>query len=285
MNTDAMCALRGIVGRSLRQHREKAGYTVGDAARILDCDASKISRMETGHRGIRARDLRELLSEYGAEPELADALVPLTRPRSSAGWWNWHEQAELPAPYLDLVSAEAVAAQMAVWGPSQVPGLLQAEQYMRAVAAADPSVPQECEDAVVAAALDRQRVVLSEQKSPLDVVIGEAALRQRTGGPTAMRIQLCHLSDLAESNPNVTIRLLPFVAGASPAGGAGGFTVLRFGALADIGLVHLDGPRGGACLSAPEAAGDYLRVLGRLQAVALNPERTIRRFQALIRIL
>ena len=56
---------RRLVGGVLRRYRENAGYTLQDAARVLECDRSKISRIETGQRGIRPKELRELLTEYG----------------------------------------------------------------------------------------------------------------------------------------------------------------------------------------------------------------------------
>jgi len=56
---------RRLVGGALRRYRENLGYTLEDAARLLECDRSKISRIETGQRGIRGKELRELLAEYG----------------------------------------------------------------------------------------------------------------------------------------------------------------------------------------------------------------------------
>ena len=52
---------RRLVGRALRRHREGMGYTLDDAARMLECDRSKVSRVETGQRGICGEELRELL--------------------------------------------------------------------------------------------------------------------------------------------------------------------------------------------------------------------------------
>lgn len=60
---------RRLVGGALRQYRENLGYTLDDAAQILECDRSKISRIETGQRGIRGKELRELLAEYGIGEE------------------------------------------------------------------------------------------------------------------------------------------------------------------------------------------------------------------------
>jgi len=51
--TNAPWPRQRLVGSSLRQYRESLGYSLRDAARVLECDVSKISRMETGQRGIR----------------------------------------------------------------------------------------------------------------------------------------------------------------------------------------------------------------------------------------
>jgi len=58
---------RRLVGSALRRYRENFGLDLEDAARVLDCDRSKISRVETGQRGIRAFELRALLTEYGID--------------------------------------------------------------------------------------------------------------------------------------------------------------------------------------------------------------------------
>ena len=283
MNTETVPVTQRLAGWCLRRHRERAGYSLSDAARILDCHPSKISRMECGHRGIRPKEMRELMAEYGADPAVEEALAALARPhRFRTGWWTEYER-QLAPSYVELISAEASASAIAAWGPVQVPGLLQTPGYARVAAAADPSVPADFEAATVTATLDRQRVTLSERGLPVAVVIGEAALRQRTGSPAMMRAQISHLAGLAERCPNVTIRLLPFITGALPTGGAGGFTVLQFGAVPAFCLVHLDGPSGGLCPDSPEAADSYLRVYMQLQALALSPERTVRRLWELAR--
>jgi hypothetical protein len=285
MTTYPMSARQRLVGWCLRQARERAGYDLGDAARVLDCHPSKISRIEVGQRGIRVKELRELLAEYGADGATEETLTALARPgRNDTGWWSEYGGV-LPAPYLELASAEAFASAIAVYAPLQVPELLQVPGYARAAAAADPAVPGEHEASAAAAVVNRQRATLEERATPVDVVIGEAALRHRTGGPIVMRAQLSHLADIAGRSSHVTIRLLPFTAGASPAGGGGGFTVLRFGPAPSLGLVHLAGPSGGLCPGDPQAADGYLRAFEHLQARALKPEHTVRRLWELTRSL
>src|SRR5580692_4634555 len=81
-------ARRRLVGRALRQYREALGYTLDDAARMLECDRSKMSRVETGERGIRGRELRELLAEYGVGDEQQALLELLANPRAGRGWFR-----------------------------------------------------------------------------------------------------------------------------------------------------------------------------------------------------
>jgi len=96
-----------LVGESLRKHREAIGYSMSDAARLLECDTSKISRIETGERGIRPKELRELMAEYGADEATVQTLEALTRSgRAANGWWTDYDKV-LPAPYLELARAEA----------------------------------------------------------------------------------------------------------------------------------------------------------------------------------
>ena len=68
---------RRLVGKALRRHRESSGDTLKDAARFLECDPSKVSRIETGQRGIRSKELRELLDEYGINEPMQAVLTDL----------------------------------------------------------------------------------------------------------------------------------------------------------------------------------------------------------------
>ena len=76
---------RRIVGGTLRRYRENLGYTLDDAARILECDRSKISRIETGQRGIRGKELRELLAEYGIDDQQQAILGAMADPQGARG--------------------------------------------------------------------------------------------------------------------------------------------------------------------------------------------------------
>ena len=128
---------RRLVGGALRRYRENVGYALEDAARTLECDRSKISRIETGQRGIRPKELRELLTEYGVPDREQAALVAIASRGGQRGWWHPYADV-LPGPYLDYVIMESAAAEIMIYEAQVVPGLLQTDDYARAIAAAEP---------------------------------------------------------------------------------------------------------------------------------------------------
>ncbi|MDT0551449.1 DUF5753 domain-containing protein, partial [Streptomyces lonegramiae] len=102
-------------------------------------------------------------------------------------------------------------------------GLLQTEEYARALIGMEH--PREV-DEMVAARLERQRVLEREDPPVLWVVLSEAVLHQEVGGPDVMRGQLARLLEFRD-NPWVNIQVLPFTAGQYPAM-LGSFNLLRF---------------------------------------------------------
>jgi transcriptional regulator with XRE-family HTH domain len=270
-----------LVGCALRRYREGLGYRLSDVARILECDTSKISRIETGQRGIRPKELRELLAEYGADPESQEALLALVGPQTKDGWWEGF-RAVLGSPFRDFLAAENAATALVAYAPLQVPALLQTAEYARAVATADTGVPEDAEELTVTATLTRQQIVLRERGIGLTAVIGEAALRQEVGGEAVLRGQLRHLAELADGRrPQIMIQIVPFTAGAQAAAGCGEFSVLQFGRVPAFGMVHLAGPAGGTYPEDPDAARAYLEAFDGLRVFALDPSQSASKIRQL----
>jgi transcriptional regulator with XRE-family HTH domain len=270
-----------LVGCALRRYREGLGYRLSDVARILECDTSKVSRIETGQRGIRPKELRELLTEYGADPESREALLALVGPKTRDGWWEGY-RAVLGGAFRDFLAAENAATSLIAYAPLQVPALLQTAEYARAVAVADTGVPEEAEELTVTATLTRQQVVLRERGVGFTALIGEAALRQEVGGESVLRSQLRYLAELADGQcPQVIVQVVPFTAGAQAAVGWGEFSVLRFGRVPAFGMVHLAGPAGGTRPEEPDAAGAYIRAFDCLRIFALDPAQSAHKIRQL----
>lgn len=265
----------------LRQFRESHGYKLDDAARILECDRSKISRIETGQRGIRPTELRELLTEYGVDTAAQDTLVTISRPRYANGWWKEYQRV-LPSPYLDFVIAESAASRVYVYAPLQIPELLWTPAYGLAVVAADPEIAEEAEAMAVEAAIAHRGAKLFERQPEFTVILGEAALRQQIGNPAVMRTQLAHLVTLSGSDyPWLTIRIVPFAVGSHAAQGSGAYSILEFSEIPDLGLVHVSGPDGGICLSESSAVEAYTDMFTQTSWLSLSPEQSTQELREL----
>src|SRR5207248_1701121 len=83
---------RRRLASELRRLRELADLTIDDVAEKLECSASKISRIETGHVGVTPRDARELLKLYGIGSDDVEARVQLAREARKKGWWHAYNE-------------------------------------------------------------------------------------------------------------------------------------------------------------------------------------------------
>ena len=280
--TDAPPVRRRLLGAALRRFREQAGFTLEDAARILECDRSKISRIETGQRGVRPKELRELLVEYGVDDTRRDALVTIARQAHQAGWWQSYSHV-LSDAYQDFISLEASAATIWTYEAQLVPGLLQTEGYARAIAFASlVGESQEEREQFVQARLSRQQVLTRDNPLQLWAVLSEGALLQMVGGREVMQAQLRHLIEVGSNQPNVNIQVLPFAAGAHAAT-SGPFAIMKFPEAPDLGVVYLEGQTGGIYLESADEVARYTLVSEHLRASALSTVATVRLIEEVAR--
>jgi transcriptional regulator with XRE-family HTH domain len=263
-------ARRRRLATELRKMRESAGMTCEQVADALECSPSKISRMETGQVSIHPRDVRELLALYRAGEQETAALIAVAREARKRGWW--HEYfGVLPKLHLTFIGLEAEAGRIRTYQPQLVPGLLQTEEYARALTrrAVFRRDPDDTE-MFVAARLQRQRRLLEDDAFALWAVLDEAVIRRVVGGPAVMRPQLAHLLLMAE-RPTVTVQVVPFPAGAHPAM-EGPFTILDFTDSADPDLVYLENLASSLYLEQEEEIALYGKIFEHTVASALGPE-------------
>jgi hypothetical protein len=225
--------------------------------------------METGRIGARPGDVRELLEIYGVTGAEADSLVQLARDARRKGWWHAYGRA-LPPWFEAYIGLESEAARLHDFQPSVVPGLLQTEDYARAVLRGAPSAGcAEDIDLQVALRMRRQAILGQARPPQVQVVLGESVLWVQVGGPAVMRAQLLRLADLA-ARPDLTLQVLPLRAAAhvqpvSP------FTMLEFADPADPTVVYLEHLTGGLLLEDEEQIRCYQAVFDHLRAEALGP--------------
>jgi transcriptional regulator with XRE-family HTH domain len=260
--------LRRKLGIELRRLREAVKMTADEAAEQLELSASTISRSETGKVNVHPRDVDAMLRIYGVTDERKrEALLALARKSRERGWWHAYRNALQP-DVVSFISVEDGANQIRCFQTMLVPGLLQTEDYTRAVAAIFPRPePPEIVERQVEIRQRRQEILRRGDAVPLHVILDESALRRPIGGAKAMRSQLDHILELAEL-PNVTVQISPYEAGAH-AGLGGPFTLFGFAEPMDLAIVHVENQRNFFLIEDEDDIRHYEIVFQRVHKSAL----------------
>ncbi|WP_188116067.1 helix-turn-helix domain-containing protein [Salinispora fenicalii] len=262
-----------MLGAQLRRLRESCGVTREGAGWEIRASESKISRMELGRVGFKERDVADLLTLYGiTDPQERDALLHLARDANSPGWWHRYGDV-LPSWFQAYLGLEAAAALIRTYELQFVPGLLQTEEYARAVVLLGHSRAASAEiDRRVTLRMRRQQVLHGEDPPQLWAVVDEAALRRPIGGAAVMRQQVSALIE-ATRLPNVRLQVVPFAAGGHAAAG-GAFSILRFDDKELPDVVYIEQLTSALYLDKREDLDYYALAMERLCVEAEPPERT-----------
>jgi len=261
------------VSAELRAYRTKAGLTCEQVGEALGVSGSKISRQETGVRGLYADDVSAMLGLYRVPVKKRQELIELVRNGHDPNWWHIHN-ADLHTSWKDVIGFESDAATIINFETMVVPGLLQTPEYTAAMLR---GTDDSRTDGVVAAMAETRmgrHVLLSKRNAPaLVAIIDESILLRPVGGAGVMARQLRHLAERAK-RPNITVRIVPLAAGATPA--LEGPTVLY--ELRDgQSLVYLES-RGSSGFLSEEQAVRRARVgLRKLCAISLAPAESMQR--------
>lgn len=275
MASDQGPIIQGTLLRNeLIRLRKERGLTQQQVAEALEWSASKLIRVEGGGSSITKVDLDALLGEYELTSEDDRArLHALNRGARERAWWDRYKD-EVPALYLRYVGLEAGAAFIRQFQIGFIPGLLQTAAYAEVVTAIASSRPDQVK---LASELRlRRQAELRERSAPPHqyFVLDEAVIRRHIGIKTNRAImpdQLRSVADRAELDELVTVRVIPFDAGAHP-GLIDPFILLEFEAglpdalYLDTELVSGDDPR------VAERSVDF----EKLVEVALSPVESVK---------
>jgi len=266
--------LRMILARQLQALREKAGMNYDQAARAIYSSEWTIRRMERAEGGLKPLTVKSLLQAYGiTDPGEIEAFLGLARDASKPGWWHSYDDV-LPSWFRIAIGLEESASLIRAYEPQVVPGLLQTEDYIRAItAASSPAVPEDFTERAVALRLTRQHLLSRPEPPGYWAVLDETVLRRPIGGPDVMRGQIEQLIECA-ARPNVTLQVLPFSAGWHPAM-YGMFNIFRFPSEQLPDIVYTEALTGAYYLNKPDESARYTEALDRMCAQAASPEHTI----------
>jgi transcriptional regulator with XRE-family HTH domain len=277
-----------LLREELVRLRKDSGLTQEEVAVDLEWSPSKLIRIEGGQSKITKVDLDALLTKYGVTSEShRERLQALNRGARERAWWDSYRNDVSPT-YLNYVGFEAGASFIRQFQIVAVPGLLQTAGYAENLTARTfgevtpgGGVAPGRAESIVELRLRRQ-AELGRRLPPLRqyFVLDEAAIRRHVGAktnPAIMPDQLRSIADRAERDKQVTIRVLPFEAGAHPGLGLDPFTLLGFeGGLSDVLYFDPGWERAMNLVTGdtPEVA-EAARVFERLLEDALSAERSI----------
>ncbi|MFB7075329.1 MULTISPECIES: helix-turn-helix domain-containing protein [unclassified Streptomyces] len=256
------------LGAELRKMRVAAGVTTEYAAGLLGIDRTRLSNMESGIRPLSAERIRTLACNYNcSEVRYVDALAAMAE-NKQRGWWEQY-RGTLPAGLLDIAELEWQAARVRTVQVMHVPGLLQTEEYARAVfAAVLPALSRLEVELRVAHRMERQQVFKRPEPLPYLAYVHEAALRMPYGGSEVTRQQLEHLAVESERD-GIGVRIIPNGVDGFP--GAGHALLYADGAMPQLDTVQLDSAHGPEFTGAEAQLTKYRAHLEWMDRAALSP--------------
>jgi transcriptional regulator with XRE-family HTH domain len=186
-------------GRQMKKERIAHGWTLREFAERTGISFTHVSRIENG---FRPPTENIALACDAAFPE-------------RHGWFmEYYEESKswTPHGFRDWPEHENKTATIREWSPMVVTGMLQTEDYARALLAVHPGVTDQIIATRLANRMERQQRVLFRDDPPTaSYVIDHSALYRSVGSPEIMAEQMRHLAEVAAMQ-NVLIQVLPAVA-------------------------------------------------------------------------
>ncbi|MBO7936286.1 MULTISPECIES: helix-turn-helix domain-containing protein [Streptomyces] len=264
-----------VLGRRLQELRETAGLAREEAARALRVAPATVRRMETAEVSLKIPYVQVLLDAYGVPAGEAAAFITLAEDANRPGWWQrFHDV--LPEWFSLYVSLEGAARLIRSYEPHFVPGLLQTEDYARAVLEAGTvgrTTPESLERHV-SLRMARQRLLDKPDPPHLWAVLDETVLRRPASlDPAVMAAQLDRMLELSERD-RITLQVARFADGPHP-GTAAPFTLFRFAEPELPDMVVTEYLTGALYLDSRKEVSAHLEVLDHMTAHAASAERTV----------
>jgi len=266
----------------LKRARQVSGLTQDQVAGEMDWSLSKIIRIESASSGISANDLKALLQLYGVKDKgQVDSLVALARAARERSWWSAYRDVA-PQPLLQLIEYESAAHVIRQFETMFVPGILQTEDYARAVIDNyyEEGITSDQLRALVELRTRRQDLIDAENPPSFHFILDEAAVHRIVGGSSVMRRQLRRLIEVA-GKPNITLEVIPFSTGLHP-GMKGPFEIIEFADPSDSDIVYLESSRGDVFSDVPEETSKYREDFAKLGKASLGTQGSLARIAKIV---
>lgn len=246
-------------GAELRRYRTVAGLSQGQLAGQVYVSTALVGMVETARR-VPGRELAQDCDEALGTGGALARLWPLVSKETFPTWFQ---------PFVEL---EREAVSLRWFEPLLIPGLLQTEDYARAmVRAGRPADTDEQIDELVTARMERQSILDADEPPLLWAVLDESALHRPIGGAKVMADQLGHLVEMAR-RPRITVQVIPWSVGAH-ASLTGPFVVIE---MADnTRLAYLDSVASGRVVDRADDVATCALLYDTLQVEALPTQESL----------
>lgn len=257
------------LGITLRLLREAVGVRPKAVAETMMWHAAKVTRLEKGEVTIsdaeiaRVSDLYEVTDE--AERERLRQLAAEARRRG--------RPPRIPDWGQTYVALETAAAEIKVAGGELFPGMMQTEDYARALLSLSQRADEHDVSERVSERIKRGQRITRDDSPTLWVVVSESALYREIGGPSTLRGQLAHARELSRL-PHVTFQVLPFASG-EYVGVDSPFIILH---LADPSATYtyLEGLTDADYLDKPNHTAAYVAAFDKMRVTAASERQSSR---------
>jgi transcriptional regulator with XRE-family HTH domain len=266
--------VRRQLGRKLRRLRETAHKTHEDVAAAHIASPTTMWRIETGKVAVKPGIIWALAHLYEASPEVTDALVALAAGTREEGWWEDDYGGAVPEWVGLYAGLEAACTTLYDYQSELIHGLLQTEDYARAVTRSNTALSDEVVEQRVAFRMGRQRAVFNRSEPGRVIsVMTAGVLRLVVGSREVMEAQIAHLRKLT-SGGGVEVRVLTASNGLHPAM-RGPFTIMDFDDPDDPSLVYVETLVGARYMERPEHLAEFRDAFQHVQAQAVSLEEYI----------
>lgn len=263
---------RWQLGEQLGGLRDRARLTQGQIAERLGCSVSKIQKIEAGEVGVVRAELELMLSTYDVTDEhLRTELYALQKLGKQRGWWS--KFGAVPAPFATFLGIESAATKIKAYEPMVVHGLLQTEEYARAIAGTVALMADDNQrERQVRIRMERQEKVLGDDPPEIWAILDEGVLRRVVGSPHVMMAQLTHLLNLPHW---ITVQVVPFRNGGYP-GTLGAMTIFEFNERLHSPVVYVECQAGNLYLEKGDDLDRCNLAYNHMSASALSKQESAR---------
>jgi transcriptional regulator with XRE-family HTH domain len=219
MKSSAVNSPAQVFGAMLKSFRTQSGLSSDQLGSRIHMSGSQIRKVEEGSRTL-SRGLVEACEDI---PELGcgGALIRLY------GILEGRLKRPYPGWFAEWPEHEAAAKRLRSFELVVVPGLLQTEDYARAILGTGVDLTADELAEAVAARMDRQAILERDSPPELWVIMDETVLRRTVGSAATMRKQFEHLADAAR-RPRIVVQVIPLDGGAHQGLNGGAFVIADF---------------------------------------------------------